>query len=304
MSVTSTIFASMFTAFDSNLTSTITTGATNVISAITPLMSACFLIYLLLITFSYWRGGGLEEPLLDFFTRMIAWVAILTFGMNVTYYTTYVVPFFNGLGDDIATALTGSTSTGSALDTLLSAYENAVITLTQQGMDGGLSAAFHSALYGAVMIITGAPFIAIAAAFILLAKFSMALCLALGPVFIACSMFPATRPFFNNWISQLANYAILVALYAAACSLMINFATSNLPSSYSLGAVIDQIMMGIAFLVIAMSMPNLAAGLAGGFAVSANYNNMKGPLGALAKGVGSAVKKAANKKKGGDINGK
>jgi type IV secretion system protein VirB6 len=299
MTVTSTIFASMFTAFDANLTSTITTGATNLISAISPLMSACFLIYLLLITFSYWRGG-LEEPLLDFFTRMISWVAILTFGMNVTYYTTYVVPFFNGLGDDIATALTGSTSTASALDTLLSAYENAIITLVQKGIEGGISASIQAALFSVVLVGTGAPFIAVAAAFILLAKFSLALCLALGPVFIACAMFPATRPFFNNWISQLANYAILVALFAAASALEVNFAESNLPSGLSVGAVIDQVMMGIAFFVIGLSMPNLAAALAGGFAVSANFHNLKGPVGAIAKGIKSAVKK---KSKGGDMGG-
>src|SRR5476649_1066563 len=115
-------------AFDNNVVNLINTGSQNVITLITPLMAACFGVYVSLVMMSYWRGGT-DMPIQDFMMKMVAWVVILTLGMNITYYTQYVVPFLNGLGDDLATALSGNVSTGSALDTITNAYVQAMSTL-------------------------------------------------------------------------------------------------------------------------------------------------------------------------------
>jgi type IV secretion system protein VirB6 len=120
----------------------------------------------------------------------------------------------------------------------------------------------------------------------------------LGPLFIAAALFPATRRFFENWVGQAVNCALLVALYAATCALQINFATSHVPTSLTLGAIIEQAVMGIAFVVISISLPNLAAALAGGAAISANAHSLKGPLGAALKAL-----KSGGKGKGGSVSG-
>src|SRR5476651_561461 len=129
--VTVTVFTQLFAQFDNNLLGFINTGSAAMISLISPFCGILFSIYLLCITAGYWRGG-IEEPIMDFGTRMIGWAAILTFGMNIQYYSTYVVPFFNGLGDDLATALTGTTQTGSALDQLCTAYVSAMWILFEK----------------------------------------------------------------------------------------------------------------------------------------------------------------------------
>jgi hypothetical protein len=126
--VTVTIFTQLMNAFDNNVVNLINTGSQNVITLITPLMAACFGVYVSLVMMSYWRGGT-DMPIQDFMMKMVAWVVILTMGMNITYYTEYVVPFLNGLGDDLATALSGNVSTGSALDTITNAYVQAMSTL-------------------------------------------------------------------------------------------------------------------------------------------------------------------------------
>ncbi|MEX3845543.1 type IV secretion system protein [Paraburkholderia sp. BR10882] len=285
-----TLFTTMFSSFESNLTSTITTGAGNMISLISSIMSVCFLIYLLLITFSYWRSGSLEEPFLDFFTRMIGWVTVLTFGMNATYYTTYVVPFVYNLGDQLATAITGSTQTGSALDTLINAYATAIGTIIDNasGIEGWLIAGFMIL----IIALVGVPFIAIAAAYILLAKLSLCIILALGPIFICLALFPATRQFFTAWTAQAANYILLVPLYAIAAQLEINFATSNIPTKIGAAGCLQLALMGVAFIVISLSLPGLAASLAGGAAVSTNFNK-------FASAISHGMRAAAWASKGG-----
>ena len=119
-----TVFTQLMSAFDNNVLNLINTGSQNIITLITPLMAACFGVYVTLVMMSYWRGNT-DMPIQDFMMKMVAWVVILTLGMNITYYTQYVVPFFNGLGDDLATALSGNASTGSALDTICNAYVQA-----------------------------------------------------------------------------------------------------------------------------------------------------------------------------------
>ncbi|WP_179196377.1 type IV secretion system protein, partial [Caballeronia sordidicola] len=100
MSVTPTnvvVFQPLITMFDNTVNQTIVTGSANLISLISPLVAAALGVYMLLIMTSYWRGAT-DQPVLDFFMRFAAWGLIITAGMNIQYYTEYVVPFFNGLG--------------------------------------------------------------------------------------------------------------------------------------------------------------------------------------------------------------
>lgn len=301
MAATITIFESMFTSFEANLTSTITTGAGNVISLISSIMSVCFLIYLLLITYSYWRGNSLDEPMLDFFQRMIGWVTVLTFGMNATYYTTYVVPFAYNLGDQLATAVTGTTVSGSGLDSLLNTYLTGIVTLFSDAH--GISGWIVAICMYAVIVLLGIPFIGIAAAYILLAKLSLTIVLALGPIFISLALFPATRNFFTAWTAQVANYILLVPMYAIAGQLEVNFATSHASTTPGAAAVLQEAVMGVCFLVISLSLPSVAAALSGGAVVSSNFNKFSSVMRAGA-GAAKFLKGDDDKKKqGGSIKG-
>ena len=197
------------------------------ISLISPLMSICFSIYVMLILWTYWQGRN-EEPINDFLMRMASWALVLTCGMNVQFYSEYVVPFINGLGEQISGALTGGTNTVSGLDNLLSAYVNAAQTIYNQA--SGFQAVAAIAIIG-LLVILGAPFMAVAAAYILLAKFALGLLLALGPLFIALALFPPTRRFFENWAGQCMNYVFLVSLFAAAGTIECAFATSLIPNA-------------------------------------------------------------------------
>jgi len=157
-------------------------------------------------------------------------------------------------------------------------------------------------------LLVGMPFLAIAAAYIILAKFALGLLLAIGPMFIASALFPGTRKFFEAWTAQCLNYAILTALFAAAGAIEVNFALNNLPvGSFSdLLTTAKMAMMGIVFWIVSMNLPALASALAGGVGISAMAQH-SGPFAKLAgKGIGKAFQAAkmrAGRGSGGSIDG-
>lgn len=280
-------FSTLFQAFDANVMQTINTGSAAVISLITPLVAVCFTTYLILVTLSYWRGNN-EDFVIDFWMRMLGALVWIAFGLNIQYYSTYVVPFFNGFGDDLASALAGTPQTGSALDALCTAYVTAMWHIFQAA--DGIEDTLNAIAFILLTMIFAVPFIAVAAAYIILAKFALGILLALGPIFFGAGIFPWTRQFFMNWVGQCLNYGFLVCLFAAAGMLEINFAKTMVPSSMTLTALFQLVMMGISFLIISLNLPGLASQLAGGVGIS----SMVGKLAGAASGA-AAVMKALSK---------
>lgn len=260
-----TVFTEMFHDFDNNLLNVINSGSANIIKLITPLVSAGFSIYVMLVMVSYWRGHS-HEPVPDFLQRMAGWAVVLSLGMNISYYSLYVVPFFNGLGDDIASAMSGSTSTGAALDTLASTYAQAMWQLLKAA--DGIEDTLYAIVYVLITLFFGMPFMSIAAAYIILARFALGLLLALGPMFISAALFPATRRFCEAWIGQCLSYGFLVALMSAAGLIEIRFAQSIAPNMATLGSLIKIVLMGVSFVVISLNLPGLASQLSGGVGIS------------------------------------
>jgi type IV secretion system protein VirB6 len=296
--VQSHMFSSMIREFDQNVLTAINTGSARMISLISPLMSICFSIYVMLILWTYWQGRN-EEPINDFLMRMASWALVLTCGMNVQFYSEYVVPFINGLGEQISGALTGGTNTVSGLDNLLSAYVNAAQIIYNQA--SGFQAVAAIAIIG-LLVILGAPFMAVAAAYILLAKFALGLLLALGPLFIALALFPPTRRFFENWAGQCMNYVFLVSLFAAAGTIECAFATSLIPNATtpSWQQIIELCLMGIAFVIISWNLPGLASQLGGGVGISSMVGKFRN---AMPQG-SSGSSRGESRGTGGTITGK
>ncbi|MEB2558784.1 TrbL/VirB6 family protein [Burkholderia cenocepacia] len=292
MTVSVHVFTDLFNAFDKQVLSTINSGSAQMISLISPLVAACFSIYVLLILVSYWRGQN-GTPIVDFMLKMAGWATVLTAGMNISYYSEYVVPFFNGLGDDLGRALMGGTDLNNGLDNLLSLYINATTTLYDGVKFYQVGLILEITAMAALLWIFGTPFLAVAAAYIVLAKFSLGLLLALGPAFIVAALFPATRRFFENWVGQAVNYGLLVALFSATGALEVNFATSILPTKFDVHDLIltwqieaKIVAVGIVFFVVSLSIPSLASQLAGGVGIS----SMVGKIGGAAMAALRAAK--------------
>jgi len=72
------------------------------------------------------------------------------------------------------------------------------------------------------VLIIGALAAALGFGVVLVAKLALALLVALGPIFIACALFDATRRFFFGWLSQAVNYLVLFALMIVIFQLVLS----------------------------------------------------------------------------------
>lgn len=276
-------FSSMSSFFDKTVTNTINTGSEHMISMITPLMTVCFSIYVLLVMWGYWEGR-IDVPINDFLMKVAAWAFVLTCGMNIQYYSEYVVPFFQGLGDQLSAAVTGGGNVVNGLDNLLDAYLNMAQTIWNKA--SGIQT-IEALMVIFLMFLYSAPFMAIAIAYLTLAKFALGVLLALGPLFISTALFPVVRQFFWNWAGQALNYSFLVVLFGASMGLETNYAIdfistsakglSFVPQTFELG------IMGVSFWIIALNLPSIASALAGGVGIS----TMTGKLGTVARAMAS-----------------
>ena len=111
---------------------------------------------------------------------------------------------------------------------------------------------------------------------IILAKLAMAVLLALGPVFIMLYLFRATRGFFEGWIRQLANFALLIVLTFGVLALILKIIEPSTAAFAAKGASVQLrdtaqylLMAVIAGFLFAL-IPGFAAGVVGGFALHAS----------------------------------
>jgi type IV secretion system protein VirB6 len=109
---------------------------------------------------------------------------------------------------------------------------------------------------------------------IALSRIALAVLLAIGPVFIVLALFDATRRFFEAWLHELANYAIVTVLTVAVTALVLDLVEAYAAQTAARGATIltvDALNLalaaGLVLLVLKQVLP-MAARLAGGVALS------------------------------------
>jgi type IV secretion system protein VirB6 len=124
-----------------------------------------------------------------------------------------------------------------------------------------------------------------------LARVAVALLLAVGPVFIVLLLFESTQRFFEHWVAQLVNYALVGVLAVLTTSLMMTVLESYAVQTAAKGAAIltvdalDMLLVaGLVLLILRQVMP-MAARLAGGVALSGF-----GVVGAVAQRGGGAAR--------------
>jgi type IV secretion system protein VirB6 len=123
---------------------------------------------------------------------------------------------------------------------------------------------------------------------IALSNIALAVLLALGPIFIAMLFFDATKRLFAAWMAQLVNYALITVLTVMVGALLLQIVQSYATQTAALGSAlltVDALHMVLiavlVFLLLRQVMP-IAAGLAGGVALSS--------MGFVSRGVGMAAR--------------
>ena len=90
------VFTNVFNNIDSTVNTVIVGKTANMISIISPVLLAAFVVYVIFITWSYF-GSSMEQTMFDLLKRVAAWGIIISFSLNLGTYNAKVVPMVLGL---------------------------------------------------------------------------------------------------------------------------------------------------------------------------------------------------------------
>jgi type IV secretion system protein VirB6 len=218
-------------------------------------------------------SGRIEEPLHSGLRRILLLALVFGVGLRLWLYNSVIVDTFYRAPTEFAAAVIGAADPVATVD----------VIWDQGGAVAGQlwnrSTAFSTSSLGfmlaglVVWLMVG--LLCIYTMFLIaLASVAQAVLLALGPLFIAMILFEGTRRLFAAWITQLVNYALISILTVLAAALLLRIVVAYATQTAARGAAIltmDAINMVLisvlVFLFMRQVMP-IAAGLAGGVALS------------------------------------
>lgn len=275
-----------------DITATVTTyaneQAATMIALIGPTAVVLLTIFVLLWGLSF-ASGQISEPFTDGMKRIIRMCVIIGLALNVGIYQEFVAEFFLSVPSELAAemAYEGSSSDGSpvSIATVLDGSLQKGIDVGDKAWDKGdemaqqgIKAAIAGVGYYAVAILVylaSAIIVAIAAAMMFVAFIAMAVLLAVGPLFILLSIFPQTAKYFEAWLGQMVNFAILYLIISVTIGITFSLFDKflgDLPVNTFGELVINALkLIGavVAIVTVLLQTRTIAAMLGGGAALSA-----------------------------------
>jgi type IV secretion system protein VirB6 len=258
------IFGPAYTFVDGKLDGFLGAGAGRVIAEVSGPLRLALVLYVLLYGIAIVRGA-ISEPILDFAVRSLKLAAIYFLATSATYADWITQPLFHVLPDTLARAISGTTSgdAGAAFDQF---FDRAAYLGDKVAKEGTPLDWTPFLMSGAVFVI-GALAAALGFGIALLAKVALALLVSLGPIFIACALFEATRRYFFGWLSQAVNYLVLFALIIAIFQLilaLVGSQWSDIDSGDPMTGALAFVGLCLLGAIFFLQTPAIAAGIAGG----------------------------------------
>jgi type IV secretion system protein VirB6 len=227
--------------------------------------------------------GKIGEALIEGLRRIIVLAVVLGMSLDLWLYNSVIVDTFYNAPAQLAAAVVGATDPVTTIDAIWnsagSVADALFASIGKLDILGGCTILLIWVLLGALCIYT--MFL------IALSKIALAVLLALGPLFIALTLFESTKRYFTAWLAQLSNYALITILTVMLGALLLHVVNSYVAQTAALGKglhLMDTANMllvsMIVFLVLRQVMP-IAATLGGGAALST--------LGVISRSVGGSL---------------
>ena len=246
------------------------TTTAQVAAALEPAILTLGTIYVMIWGYLQFTGQ-VQEPMIAGLKRILMLALILGVGVRLWLYNNVLVDLvYRGPGQ-LAAAILGTRDSVTMVDQIIFEGSDAANLLLQKA---GFFSDWTYYLAG-FFVYLAVGVTAVYAIFLLsLARVALAVLLALGPLFIGLLLFETTKRFFEAWLAQLANYALITILTGLVASLMLNLLSTVAHQVVASGdniqvaqAVRVCMAAGLVFLVMRQIMP-MAAGLASGIALS------------------------------------
>jgi len=216
--------------------------------------------------------GRIEEPLVTGLRRLLTLALVIGGALHLWLYNSLIVDTFYRAPAQLAAAIVGTAQPVTTLDVIWSRGGAVADFLWNNG--GVLSGDFGYYVAGAVVWVLVGLLCVYTMFLIALSSVALAVLLALGPLFLALLLFESSRRFFEAWVAQLANYALITILTVLAAALLLQivqaYAEQTAARGNALATVdaLDMVLVAVlVFLLLRQVMP-IAAALAGGIALS------------------------------------
>ena len=216
--------------------------------------------------------GRIEAPLLAGLKRLVTLAVVLGAAVHLWLYNSVIVDTFYRAPAQLAAVIVGANDPVTALDAIWARGGAVAGFLWNNG--GVFSGDFGYYVAGAVVWVLVGLLCVYVMFLIALSSIALAVLLALGPLFLALLLFDSTRRFFESWIAQLANYALITILTVLVAALLLQVVESYAAQTAQRGAALltvdalDMMLMSVlVFLLMRQVMP-ISAALAGGIALS------------------------------------
>lgn len=263
-------FQTFSTWLNGQLSSYIGQNTARVASILEPALITLAAVYVMIWGYLQLMGR-IEEPFAAGVKRIATLVVVFGVGLHLWLYNDLLVDTFYNAPTEFAAAVVGASDPVHTID----AIWNQGGTVADQLFRGGsgserigfaMSGVAAWALVGLLCVYT---------MFLLsLSSIALSILLALGPFFIALLLFDATRRYFDAWLAQLANYALVTILTVMVSALLLQLVatyaqqTAALGTSIKIDDALNLLLATVLVLLFLRQIMPIAAGLAGGVALS------------------------------------
>jgi type IV secretion system protein VirB6 len=264
-------FATFWMWLNGQLTNYIGSNTSVVAASLEPAIVTLATVYVMV--WGYLQlTGRIEEPLTAGLKRLVTLAVVLGAALHLWLYNSLIVDTFYRAPAQLAAAVVGTSDPVTTLDVIWSRGGAVAGYLWNNG--GVFSGDFGYYVAGAVVWVLIGLLCVYTMFLVALSSVALAVLLALGPLFIALLLFDATRRFFEAWVAQLANYALITILTVLVAALLLQVVESYAQQTAARGAAIvtvdalDMVLVAVlVFLLMRQVMP-IASALAGGIALS------------------------------------
>jgi type IV secretion system protein VirB6 len=264
-------FATFWTWLNGQLAGYIGSNTTRVAEALEPALVTLATVYVMVWGWLH-LTGRIEEPFVAGLRRLMTLAVVLGLAVHLWLYNSLIVDTFYRAPAQLAAAVIGTSDPVSVVDAI---WERGGRVASYLWNNGGLfSGDIGYYLAGASVWVLVGLLCVYTMFLIALSSIALAVLLALGPLFLTMLLFDATRRFFEAWLAQLANYALITVLTVLVAALLLEVVQSYADQTAARGAAIvtvdalNMVLMAVlVFLLMRQVMP-IAAALAGGIALN------------------------------------
>ncbi len=240
-------------------------------AAIEPAAVTLAVIYVMLWGYLHLRGQ-VDEPIMTAAVRLLTLIAVFGIGLHLWLYHDLIIDTFFTAPTELAAQLVGAGDPVTIVDTI---WDRGGVAAGSLWDKGGLLSGDVGFYFAAIAIYALVGIVCVYTMFLMaLSRVALAVLLALGPLFIVLTLFDSTRRYFDAWLQELVNYALITVLTVLVAALMLDLVQAYATQTAALGSAIltvdalNLLLVSALVALVLRQVPAIAARLAGGGALS------------------------------------